>query len=61
MAKIKRENAIILDDFGLQALDNSNRITLLELTEDRHNNGSIMVTSQIPVQGWYNIIKKNHS
>ncbi|MFC6095680.1 ATP-binding protein [Flavobacterium qiangtangense] len=24
--------------------------------EDRHKNGSIIVTSQIPVQGWYHII-----
>ena len=45
-----------MNDFGLQALDSMNRITLLEIIEDRHNNGSIIVTSQIPVQGWYDII-----
>jgi DNA replication protein DnaC len=56
MAKIERQDVIILDDFGLQALDAANRITLLEIIEDRHNNGSIIVTSQIPVQGWYDII-----
>lgn len=56
LAKIQRQDVIILDDFGLQALDSSNRITLLEIIEDRHNNGSIIVTSQIPVQGWYDII-----
>ena len=56
LAKIQRQEVIILDDFGLQALDSQNRITLLELIEDRHNNGSIIVTSQIPVAGWYEII-----
>ena len=56
LAKIQRQEVIILDDFGLQALDSQNRITLLELIEDRHNNGSVIVTSQIPVQGWYDII-----
>ena len=56
LAKIERQDVIILDDFGLQALDSHNRITLLEIIEDRHNNGSIIVTSQIPVQGWYDII-----
>ncbi|MFH6968432.1 IS21-like element helper ATPase IstB [Flavobacterium sp. FlaQc-28] len=56
LIKIQRQDVIILDDFGLQALDNHNRITLLEIIEDRHNNGSIIVTSQIPVQGWYDII-----
>ena len=45
-----------MNNLGLQALDSGNRITLLEIIEDRHNNGSIIVTSQIPVQGWYDII-----
>ena len=61
LAKIQRQEVIILDDFGLQALDSQNRITLLELIEDRHNNGSIIVTSQIPVAGWYDIIGENTS
>jgi DNA replication protein DnaC len=56
LAKLERQDVLILDDFGLQALDGQNRITLLEIIEDRHNNGSIIVTSQIPVQGWYDII-----
>lgn len=56
LAKIEKQDVIILDDFGLQALDSQNRITLLEIIEDRHNKGSIIVTSQIPVQGWYDII-----
>ena len=56
LAKLQRQDVLILDDFGLQALDGQNRITLLEIIEDRHNNGSIIVTSKIPVQGWYDII-----
>lgn len=56
LAKLERQDVIILDDFGLQTLDSQNRITLLEIIEDRHNKGSIIVTSQIPVQGWYDII-----
>lgn len=56
LAKIERHQLIILDDFGLQPLDSQNRITLLELIEDRNNKGSVIVTSQVPVQGWYEII-----
>ena len=56
LAKIERQHLVILDDFGLQPLDNQNRIALLEIMEDRHNKGSIIITSQIPVQGWYDII-----
>jgi DNA replication protein DnaC len=56
LAKIERQHLIIIDDFGLQALDNQNRLTLLEIIEDRHNKGSVIMTSQLPVNKWYNII-----
>ena len=56
LAKIQCQEVIILDGFGLRALHSQNRLTLIELIEDRHNNGSIIVTSQILVQGWYDII-----
>ncbi len=56
LAKIQRHNLIILDDFGLQPLDSQNRIALLEIIEDRHSRGSLIVTSQIPVKSWYETI-----
>ena len=56
LGKIERQHLIILDDFGLQLLDSQNRIALLEIIEDRQNKGSIIITSQIPVKGWYEII-----
>ena len=58
LAKIERQHVIILDDFGLQPLDSQNRITLLEIMEDRHNKGSVILTSQLPVKGWYEIISE---
>ncbi len=56
LAKMARHQLIILDDFGLQPLDSQNRIALLELIEDRHNRGSMIVTSQLPVSKWYEIM-----
>ena len=56
LAKMQRHNLIILDDFGLQPLDSQNRIALLEIIEDRHNTGSMIVTSQLPVKDWYEVI-----
>lgn len=56
LAKMARHQLIILDDFGLQPLDSQNRIALLELIEDRHNKGSMLVTSQLPVSKWYEVI-----
>ena len=40
----------------MQPLDSQNRIASLEIIEDRHNKGSMVVTSQIPVKAWYDII-----
>jgi len=56
LSRIQRQQLIILDDFGLQTLDSQNRIALLEIIEDRNSNGSVIITSQIPVQGWYDVI-----
>jgi len=56
MAKLERQHLIILDDFGLQPLDNQNRMILMELIEDRNGKGTTIVTSQVPVKGWYDLI-----
>lgn len=56
LSKIEKQQLIILDDFGLQPLDSQNRIALLEIIEDRTGQGSIIVTSQVPVQAWYETI-----
>lgn len=47
---------MILDDFELQPLDAMNRAAMMEIIEDRHGKGSIIITSQIPVNKWYDII-----
>jgi len=56
LVKIERQHLLIIDDFGLRPLDNQNRITLLEIIEDRHNKGSVIITSQLPVNKWYDVI-----
>lgn len=56
IAKIERQHLVIIDDFGLQQLDNQNRLMLLEIIEDRNNKKSMIITSQFPVERWYDII-----
>jgi len=56
IAKIERQDLLILDDFGLQPLDASNRSVLMEIIEDRHGNRSTIITSQLPVAQWYEVI-----
>lgn len=56
ISKIERQHLLIIDDFGLQTLDGVNRMALMEIIEDRHQKGSVIVTSQLPVNKWYEII-----
>ena len=56
MNKIKKQDLVILDDFGLKILDADSRLMMLELLEDRHGTRSIIVTSQIPIAKWFDII-----
>ncbi|PHK07392.1 ATP-binding protein [Nostoc linckia z13] len=56
LKRIERVDLLILDDFGLQPFDPQSRIALLDIIEDRHQKRSTVVTSQIPVKEWYDII-----
>jgi DNA replication protein DnaC len=56
MARIEKQDLLILDDFGIQPFDAPGRAMLMEIIEDRHGKGSVIVTSQLPVSKWYDII-----
>ena len=56
ITKIERNDLLILDDFGLVPIDNQNRSALMEIIEDRHNKSSMIITSQLPVNCWHEVI-----
>jgi DNA replication protein DnaC len=47
---------LILDDWGLQPLTAEQRHDLLEIVEDRYGRGATLITSQIPVDRWHDLI-----
>ena len=51
-----RADLLILDDFGLEPLDAGARHDLLEILEERYGRRSTIVTSQLPVTAWHDII-----
>lgn len=55
---IANNKLLILDDFGLKALTNDARIALLDILEDRYGNGATIITSQLPIDNWYNFINE---
>jgi DNA replication protein DnaC len=56
MRALSRASLLIIDDFGPEVLNADRRRNLLEIVEDRHDRGSILITSQIPVDRWFEII-----
>jgi DNA replication protein DnaC len=47
---------LILDDFGLQPLDQNTRLALLQILEDRYSEKSTMLVSQLPIAKWHDAI-----
>jgi DNA replication protein DnaC len=47
---------LILDDWGLEPLGPEQRRDLLELVEDRYGRGATLITSQVPVDRWHDLI-----
>ncbi len=56
MRKLARIDVIILDDWGLSPLNAEQRRDLLEILEDRNGSKSTIVTSQVPVEKWHDVI-----
>jgi len=56
IAGFAKTDLIILDDWGLAKLTAEQRRDLLELLDDRHGNRSTLVTSQVPVDHWHEVI-----
>ncbi|HKK63491.1 MAG TPA: ATP-binding protein, partial [Bacteroidales bacterium] len=56
LKKLAKAELLILDDFGLQAIDSYAREALMKIIDDRFNKSSTIVSSQIPVSAWYDII-----
>ena len=54
--RLERQDLLILDDFGLKALDTLNRHSFMEIIEDRHGKRSTIIASQLPVEAWHEII-----
>ena len=56
MAGYAKTDLLLLDDWGLAPLGEGQRRDLLEIVEDRHNLKSTMITSQMPVEHWHELI-----
>lgn len=54
--KLARVQLLILDDWGAHGLTDQQRLDLLELFEERYQRRSTIITAQLPVSGWHDMI-----
>ena len=49
---LKNTDVLLLDDWGMAALDSQTRADLLEIIDDRASQRATVITSQLPVEQW---------
>jgi len=53
---LTKTDVLILDDWGPERLSSSQRRDLMEIVEDRYQAGSTLITSQLPLDTWHDVI-----
>ena len=53
MRRLARVDLLILDDWMMSELTATQRRDLMEIVDDRHDRGSIILASQIPLSTWH--------
>ena len=56
LKKIGRSPLLIIDDLGIASVAGKQYRELLEILDDRHGQGSTLITSQFPVSQWHEVI-----
>jgi DNA replication protein DnaC len=56
MSALERTDLLIIDDWGPEPLTAEQRRDLLEIVDDRYDKGSLLITSQVPVSHWHDVI-----
>ena len=56
MATLERTRLLIIDDWGPEPLNAEQRRDLLEIVDDRYEKGSLLITSQVPVARWHELM-----
>lgn len=59
LKKMTKMRVLILDDFGVSPMNARGAQELLEVIEERVGFGSIIITSQLPVDHWYDYLENS--
>ena len=53
---ITKAQLLTLDDWGPDRLTATQRRDLMEIVEERYGRGATMITSQLPIKAWHDVI-----
>ena len=53
LTQLARTDVLLLDDWGMSALDSQARADLLEIIDDRASSRATIITSQLPIEHWH--------
>lgn len=56
MNRLHKAKLLILEDFGLLPFDQNGRQALMDIVEYKYDHASLIITSQIPVANWHQLI-----
>ena len=56
LTTLERIRLLIIDDWGPEPLNAEQRRDLLEIVDDRDDRSSLLITSQVPVNRWHQVI-----
>jgi len=56
LAKLATTSVLVIDDLGMAPMTQAERNDLLEVIEDRHGAASTVITSQLRVEHWHEVI-----
>jgi DNA replication protein DnaC len=54
--KFAKKPLLIIDDFGMAPLQNEDKLSLLELLDDRYRKGGTIIAGQVPLSSWHELI-----
>ena len=53
LMQLAKTDVLVLDDWGMGAIDNATRSDLLEIIDDRAATRATIITSQLPIEHWH--------
>jgi len=56
LEQLRKTDLIIIDDFGLVPLDQTIKLAILQILEDRYEKKATIIASQLPIDDWYDYL-----